>query len=242
MSVKRSTRIQPILDRLLRLENSQNDFIQRLQTDHEVQMSDLRERLIRAERMCAEIQNTDASSPSQLSLIHINTAGVEAALQAAISAEQDSASALVEAKKVVDEARRAVGTTSPATAFDVAVNGSPREDHEYIIKTVLIDLDNVERVMNNSSYVSVCRAFGLPDPKYGNEVYCVVAPKKGIKVSEPMLFIHAQKFLPAAQVPKRFFLVSDLPAGVTRQALADTQLASGFAPRPIPTTAPRSLR
>lgn len=234
MTLQRSKKAQDILDRLSRLEQSQHDLMQRLQSDHEQQMDDLRKRLQLAKQKCADAEQSDALVPAEPLFMQVNMTEVEAAVRAATFAEQESTMALEEAKKVAEEARRAAGTMSRAAICDAPNDTDSSLDNEYIVKKVSVNLDDVERVINNSSYVRVCRAFGLPDPRYGNEVYCAVVPRKGVKVSEPMLSIHAQKFLPTAQVPKRFYLLSDLPAGVTRQALADTQMSGGFESKPLP--------
>lgn len=241
MALQRSGKAQDILDRLSRLEQSQHDLMQRLQSDHNSHMTELRERLERARQKCADAEQSDALVPTEPLFMQVNMSEVEAAVRAANFAEQESTQALEEARKVAEEARRAAGGISVPAICDAPADPDVAQDSEYIVKKVSVNLDDVERVINSSSYVSVCRAFGLPDPRYGNEVYCAVVPKKGVKVSEPMLSIHAQKLLPTAQVPKRFFFVAELPAGVTRQALADAQMNGGFEPRSLLSSEPRYL-
>lgn len=241
MALQPSGKAQHILDRLSRLEQSQHDLMQRLQSDHDMHMMELRERLEKAKQKCADAEQTDALIPAEPLFMQVNMSEVEAAVRAANFAEQESAQALEEARKVAEDARRAAGGMTVPAICDAPRDGHIAHDNEYIVKKVSVNLDDVERAINSSPYVNVCRAFGLPDPRYGNEVYCAVVPKKGVKVSEPMLSIHAQKLLPTAQVPKRFYFISDLPAGVTRQALADAQMAGTIEQKPLPSTEPRYL-
>lgn len=230
----KSTKAQYILDRLSQLEESQFSLMDRMQAEHNRKMAELREKLEAARHRRDDEQCTALINPEPL-LMQVNMTEVEAAVQAASFAEQESAQALVEARKVADDARSVSGgmpqVTREAVMKDADVDYGA--DSEYIVKKVSVNLDEVERAIGNSSYVSVCRAFGLPDAKYGNEVYCAVVPKSNVKVSEPMLFIHAQKYLPTAMVPKRFYFLSDLPSGITRKALADTQMKGGLGQKPL---------
>lgn len=238
-----TNKAQAILHRLSRLEQSQHDLMERLQCDHDVQMLELRERLEQAKQRCASGPDRDSAlDVGEPLLMQVNMSEVEAAVQAASFAEQESAQALEEARQVASEARLATGGI-PQAIREATKEGDVGygADSEYIVKKVSVNLDEVERAINNSSYVSVCRAFGLPDAKYGNEVYCAVVPKKNVKVSEPMLYVHAQKYLPTAMVPKRFYFLPDLPSGITRKALADTQMAGEFDHKPLPSMEPRPL-
>ena len=245
MATEQTSKSKGILDRLTRLEHSQNEMMQRLKSDHETQMRELREKLERANQKRREAENhlilTD--SGGQPLLMEVNMTEVEAAVQAASFAEQESALALEEARKVAEDARLAAGGI-PKSARDSTKDGDVAygADSEYIFKKVSVNLDEVERAISHSPLVNVCRAFGRPDSKYGNEVYCAVVPKKNVRISEPMLFVHAQKYLPTAWVPKRFFVLEYLPSGITRKALAETQLSTDPAkPLPAPAPAPPSI-
>lgn len=232
MAAEKKSSAQGILDRLAAIEQSQQDMMQKLAVDHQQQMSELKSRLEQAEekRRDAERHSTD-----QGILMEVNMDGVEAAVQAASFAEQESAAALEEAKNVAIKARLAAGGI-PQSAREATKEGDVGfgADSEYIVKKVSVDLDAVERAISNSPLINVCRAFGRPDSKYGNEVYCAVVPKRNVRVSEPMLVVHAQKYLPTAMVPKRFFFLENLPSGITRKALADTQLASDQGKKDLP--------
>lgn len=242
MTAQRAKKAQAILDRLSTLEQSQHDMMDRLQTAHQRQMAELRSQLEEAQLKCSDADEGQLVDAPPL-LVHVNMTAVEAAVHAASFAEQESAEALAEARQVAEEARAAAGALVPvptaAPPVDPHIPYAP--DAEFIVKKVSVNLDDVERAINNSSYVSVCRAFGLPDSKYGNEVYCAVVPKKKVKVSEPMLFIHAQKYLPTAMVPKRFYFLPDLPSGITRKALADTQMSGDLGNPSLSPAEPPSL-
>lgn len=236
MTAEKKKKAQYILDRLVKLEQSQHDLMSSLQSSHDDQMSHLRQQLQDAQQKCHEA-TSDTLIEVKPVLMQVDMTEVDAAVQAASYAEQESTQALEEAKKVLQDARQAASSTYSnhhallKSASDSAASTTKPHFHitdannEYIVKKVSVNLDEVERVISSSTYVHVCRAFGLPDPKYGNEVFCAVVPKKNVKVSEPMLFIHAQKYLPTAMVPKRFYFVTDLPVGITRKALADTHMA-----------------
>lgn len=241
MTMQRPKKAQDILDRLMRLEQSQHDLMKRLELSHEQKMTQLREQLEDAQERCATASQNQLVE-TQPVLMQVDMTEVEAAVQAASFAEQESAQALEEARKVAEQARSVAGGI-PQSVRDATKDGDfgYGADSEYIVKKVSVNLDEVERVINNSPYVSVCRAFGLPDSKYGNEVYCAVVPKRSTKVSEPMLFIHAQKYLPTAMVPKRFYFVQELPAGITRKALADTHMAGDLDKQALPSMEPRPL-
>lgn len=224
MDIFRKEKVRAILDRLEKLEQQQTDMMTKLQGNHTEMMTALRLKLADAEsrRRSLYTQQVDTLSPL---LMEVNMQEVEAAVQAASFAEQESAEALQEARKVAEEARLAAGGI-PKSVREATREGDVGygADSEYIVKRVSVNLDDVERAVMTSPLVSVCRAFGRPDSKYGHEVYCAVVPRRNVRVSEPMLVIHTQKHLPTAMVPKRFFFLEDMPPGITRKALADTQM------------------
>lgn len=224
MTTEKNSKARGILERLTRLEESQHVMMEQVQSEHEKQMASLRQKLDEAETRRREAEGQARESSSAL-LMEVNMTEIEAAVQAASFAEQESALALEEARKVAEDARLAAGgipQSIRAATKEGEIGFGP--DGEYIVKKVSVNLDDVERTISTSPLVSVCRAFGRPDPKYGNEVFCALVPKRGVRVSEPMLVMYAQKHLPAAMVPKRFFFLEDMPPGITRKALADTQI------------------
>lgn len=231
---KPGNKASDILARLAALEQSQQTMMDKLHSDHASQMAELRHRLEAAEqrrRDATAAAAAEAAAPPIL--MELNMTEVEAAVQAASFAEQESAQALEEARQVAETARLAAGGI-PQAVREATKEGDVGygADSEYIVKKVSVNLDDVERAVGSSPLVSVCRAFGRPDSKYGNEVYCAVVPRRNVRVSEPMLVIHAQKHLPTAMVPKRFFFLEDLPSGITRKALADTQIPGEAAKKP----------
>jgi hypothetical protein len=236
-----SAKASGILSRLTELEQAQSRMISGMQSTHASERDALRARIASAQarRRSAEAGGAAAGAGALLPapvLMELDMREIDAAVQAASAAEQESAAALREAKDVVEKARLAAG--GGGSELVVAGGGGPGAggggagpagvgfgaDNEFIVKQVSVNLDDVERVINGSPLVEVCRAFGRPDAKYGNEVYCCVVPKRNVRVSEPMLMLYAQKYLSTALCPKRFFFLESLPTGITRKALADTRL------------------
>lgn len=234
MTTEKNSKARGILERLTRLEESQHAMMQQVKADHDKQMASLRQKLELAEARRREAEDQARESSSSL-LMEVNMTEIEAAVQAASFAEQESALALEEARKVAEDARLAAGGI-PQSIRDATKEGEIGygPDGEYIVKKVSVNLDDVERTISTSPLVSVCRAFGRPDPKYGNEVFCALVPKRGVRVSEPMLMMYAQKHLPVAMVPKRFFFLEDMPPGITRKALADTQIVDPIKKPQVP--------
>ena len=102
MANEQASKTKGILDRLTRLEHSQNEMMQRLKSDHESQMRELRDKLERANQKRREAENhlVVTDSAGQPLLMEVNMTEVEAAVQAASFAEQESALALEEARKL----------------------------------------------------------------------------------------------------------------------------------------------
>lgn len=228
-----------ILARLADLEASQSAMLSDMTKRHESERDELRARLAAAKerRRSAEVSGGggtgDVNLPAPV-LMELDMREIDAAVAAASTAEMESKTAMQEA---VDAAERAkggggqlvvagadgvpgVGGTGSASDADVGFGA----DSEFIVKQVNVNLDDVERVINGSPLVEVCRAFGRPDKKFGNEVYCCVVPKRNVRVSEPMLLLYAQKYLSSALCPKRFFFLESLPTGITRKQLAGTRM------------------
>jgi hypothetical protein len=226
-----------ILSRLRELEAAQGRVMSDMRSQHEEERAALLARIAEAnERRRAAELGHDMGVPIQPVLMEVNMTQIDAAVQAAAHAENESREALKEAQKVADSARAASTSGAVGYAMVPGVENAGDglgfgADHEYVIKQVSVNLDDVERVINNSPLVEVCRAFGRPDAKYGNEVYCCVVPKRNVRVSEPMLMLYAQKYLSTALCPKRFFFLESLPTGITRKALADTRMSELAGPQ-----------
>lgn len=225
-----------ILDRLQKLEDSQNEMIAEMKKSHAEEMEQLRSRLETANILKRQALERPSQElvPNPV-LVSYHKTEIEAAVQAASVAAQRSSEAVEEVRKVAESARLASGGI-PQSAIAATKDGSVGygPDGDYLVKRVNVNLDDVERVINSSDLVEVCRAFGRPDSRYGNEVYCAVVPKRNTRVSEPMMMTYAQKYLPAAFVPRRFFFLEDLPSGITRKALADTQEIKELSKKPLP--------
>lgn len=203
-----------ILDRLSKLESQQETMMADIRRSHQEEMEELRKRLQRANESKRAV--VSAEPAPQPVLMSVDMAEIDAAVHAAHCAAERSDRDVQELLKAALDVRKDGGKL--AIEAPPGVGG----DGEYLVKRVSVNLDDVERVINESELVEVCRAFGRPDNKYGNEVYCAVVPKRNVRVSEPMMMTHAQQYLPTAMVPKRFFFLERLPSGVTRKALADT--------------------
>ena len=225
----KSPNVQDILDRLESFEKVQEEVVRKIRKDHLDEMNTLRNRLHAAQqsRRKSELQAAVVLSPIT---VEVDMREVEAAVKAATSAEQDSARALMEARKFAEGARAASSGFSSINDWAEEEDG----DSEYIVKQVTVNLDEVERIISISPLIEICRAFGRPDPKYGNEVYCAVVSKRDKRVSERLLYIHAHKYLATPMVPKRFFFLDELPIGVTRNALAAAQMPEENPNNPSP--------
>lgn len=204
-----------ILDRLAKLETQQEEMMAGIRRSHEAEMAELRERLERANQ--SRRASVAADPVPQPVLMSVDMSEIDAAVHAAHCAAERSDRDVQELLKSALDARAGNGPRAIGPPPGVATG-----EGDYLVKRVSVNLDDVERIINESELVDVCRAFGRPDTKYGNEVYCAVVPKGNVRVSEPMMVTHAQQHLPAAMVPKRFFFLEHLPSGITRKALADT--------------------
>ena len=219
-----------ILAKLNDIEKSQREYADDIKQRHDQELSEIRGRIDKATqaRKEAEVEASRAVlAPAPPVMMEINMSSVDAAVQAAAASASESEKLRNEARQIADQAKMASGSLVNGNGVAM-IKGNDigfGPDNEFIVKKVSVNLDEVERAINSSPVVEMCKAFGRPDAKYGNEVYCAVVPKRNVRVSEPMLMIYAQKYLPTAMVPKRFFFLEDLPPGVTRKALAETSIS-----------------
>ncbi|KAJ3689311.1 hypothetical protein LUZ61_018475 [Rhynchospora tenuis] len=58
-------------------------------------------------------------------------------------------------------------------------------------------------------------AFGVPDPKYGEEINCAVIPRDGAGLTEDEVTAYCKKNLASFKVPKRIFMTDSLPKTAT---------------------------
>ncbi|GAB0494092.1 hypothetical protein MMPV_005382 [Pyropia vietnamensis] len=212
--------------------------------------------------MCAAA----ASEESAQATAAVATAA-QAAAAAAAAAERASEATLAEVRKLPpppSAAEKAMKLAVAAAASERAIAASKAAaersaaaalldvvDPNNVTKVVAISLDDVEAAVEGHPAVASARAFGRPDPKFGSEIYCAVVVKGGGRLSEPWLLLHAQSLLPAAAVPRRFYVVDEATIAADRSALAaDTKLrplsgVSGYAGAAVvrpPTWVPKSRR
>jgi acyl-CoA synthetase (AMP-forming)/AMP-acid ligase II len=213
-----------ILERLQSIEVGQKKMEDDLRAKHAAEMAEM-QRLLEetqsANRLYANREASAAVSP----VLNVNMDEVNAAVNAASMAAQDSsrhtAEAAEAAKRAAASAEEAAKSRGAAAApLDLNASKIVVNDPNNVQKSVTVSLDEVEEAMMVHPAVGVCRAFGRPDPRFGAEVYCCVLPKKGARVSEPWLKLHAQSVLPAACVPKKFFYREDLRRDTERAELS----------------------
>lgn len=211
-----------ILERLMSIETNQKTMEAELKAKHAAEMAEMQLLLEETKRGNA----SEAERALQTPVLNFNMDEVNAAVTAASLAAQDSSRHTAEA---AEAARRAAAIAEEASKQPPQVIAAPLDlnasrievnDPNNVQKTITVSLDDVEEAMNAHPAVGTCRAFGRPDPRFGAEVYCCIFPKKGARISEPWLKLHAQSVLPAAFVPKKFFYRDDLSASTERAELS----------------------
>lgn len=219
--------------------------------------------------------NTVLMTPQLLS---INMDGIEAAVTAAAASAEDSAASTAEAFKAAEAAKKAAETSErasqssqqairaipppiphPAVVVEEVPESASRDvslaafDAQSVTKVIKVSLDEIEAVMRQHPAVAAVRAFGKADTRYGYDVYCAIVAKKGARLSEAWLKLHAQSMLPATMVPRKFFACSlpslgaaDRVSLASERALQDMNATAGLsnikhikAPQWKPTTAAR---
>jgi len=176
--------------------------------------------------------NTMLMTPQLLS---INMDGIDAAVSAAAASAEESAASTAEAFKAAEAAKKAAEASERASQSSqqairaipppmppaaVIVEEVPETstvsrdvsvaafDAQSVTKVIKVSLDEVEAVMRQHPAVAAVRAFGKSDSRYGYDVYCAIVAKKGARLSEAWLKLHAQSMLPATMVPRKFFACS----------------------------------
>lgn len=211
-------------------------------------------------------------------LLSINMDAIEAAVIAAAASAEGSAASTAEAFKAAEAAKKAAEMSErasqssqqairaipppiphPAVVVEEVPEVAPRDvslaafDAQSVTKVIKVSLDDIEAVMRQHPAVAAVRAFGKADTRYGYDVYCAVVAKKGARLSEAWLKLHAQSMLPATMVPRKFFACSlpslgaaDRVSLASERALQDMNASAGLsnvkqikAPQWKPTTAAR---
>jgi acyl-CoA synthetase (AMP-forming)/AMP-acid ligase II len=201
-----------ILERLMSIECNQKRMEEELKAKHVAEMAEMKVLLEETQRRNGE------GVLMQVNMDEMNAA-VTAASMAAQSSSQHTADAAESAKRAALAAEEAASRGHAMTVLDPNSAKVEIYDPNNVQKTVVVSLDEIEEAMKMHPSVGTCRAFGRPDPRYGNEVYCAVLPKKGARLSEPWLKLHAQSVLPAACVPKKFFYREDVTNETERKSL-----------------------
>lgn len=220
--------LQMILDRLDAIEANQKAMEQEMAAKHALEMSEMQRLLdeTTAANALAMAARSDANPTIQVNMEEINAA-VAAASQAAEESSKNTKEAANSAKLAAEAAEKAAAAQivvkeekEKEPEMDLNAPKVEVNDPNNVQKTVTVSLDEIEEAMLMHPAVGVCRAFGRPDPRYGNEVYCAIVPKKGARLSEPWLKLHAQSVMPAACVPKKFFYFADLQPDSERKELS----------------------
>lgn len=87
----------------------------------------------------------------------------------------------------------------------------------------------IDAVLLSSAKVQDALSFGVPDEKYGEEIYAAVILKPGQQADEQELEAYCRLHLGAAGSPKRIFFVSEFP--LTSKNVGDRRkLAAQFSP------------
>ena len=187
--------VQQIMSRLDGIERNQRRLEEELEGKHRMEIARMRELI---EQYQEAIGKQTAPAPA-VNMDEINTA-INKAAASAESSSRDTAAAAQAAKDAAAAAAAAAAAHKANESNMVEV-----QDPDAVQKTVMVSLEEVEQAIRLHPAIESARAFGRPDPRYGVEVYCAVKPKRGARLSEPWLKLHAQSLLPAAFVPKKFF-------------------------------------
>uniref|UniRef100_A0A2P2QKX6 4-coumarate--CoA ligase n=1 Tax=Rhizophora mucronata TaxID=61149 RepID=A0A2P2QKX6_RHIMU len=73
----------------------------------------------------------------------------------------------------------------------------------------------VDAVILSHPDIAQSVAFGVPDDKYGEEIYCAVIPREGSGVDEAEVLRFCKKNLAGFKVPKKVFVTDSLPKTAT---------------------------
>lgn len=215
----------------------------------------------------AAIMCAAAASEESAQATAVAAQAAQAAAAAAAAAERASEATAAEVRKLPpppSAAEKAMKLAVAAAAAERAIAASKAAaeraaaaalldvvDPNNVTKVVAVSLIDVDAAVEDHPAVAAARAFGRPDPRFGWEVFCAVVVKAGGRLSEPWLLLHVQSLLPAAAVPRRFFLVDEAMVVADRATLAaDTKLrplsgVSGYAGAAVvrpPTWVPKSRR
>ncbi|KAK7380311.1 hypothetical protein VNO78_32819 [Psophocarpus tetragonolobus] len=77
----------------------------------------------------------------------------------------------------------------------------------------------VDAVLLSHPDIAQAVAFGVPDPKYGEEIHCAVISREGSDVDEAEVLRYCKKNLASFKVPKKVFITDSLPKTATGKIL-----------------------
>lgn len=213
-----------ILRRLEAIEANQARLASDLAMKNEAELEDLRQRLEEAEiaaDRAAESGGSLAPVDAGPVMLDVRMDELEAAVMAAAASAENSAN---NTRQALQAAKDVAETTHGSNQSREVAIASTTGDQGALTKTVRVALDDVETALRSHPAVEHARAFGRKDKRYGAEVFCAIVPKRGARVSEPWLKLHAQSLLPITFVPKKFYYLDELPDGMSRRELSESPL------------------
>ncbi|KAL2334707.1 hypothetical protein Fmac_015920 [Flemingia macrophylla] len=77
----------------------------------------------------------------------------------------------------------------------------------------------VDAVLLSHPDIAQAVAFGVPDPKYGEEIHCAIIPREGSDIDEAEVLRYSKKNLASFKVPKKVFITDSLPKTATGKIL-----------------------
>lgn len=209
-----------ILARLQAIEENHRRLQQDVEGRNAAELAEMRRRVAEAEAE-AEAVAEGGEIGANGKVVDVRMVELEAAVMAAAASAESSASNTREALKAAREVADAAYGANHSKPVEVKASTG---DQGALTKTVRVPLDDVEKAIKEHPAVDKAKAFGRKDKRFGTEVFCAIVPKKGARVSEPWLKLHAQSMLPAQMVPKKFYYMSAIPDGMTRRELSESNL------------------
>lgn len=207
-----------ILSRLEAIEENHRRLREDVEGRNAAEIEEMKRRIAEAE---AEAERLKMSMSNTGQVVDLRMEDLEAAVLAAAASAETSANNTREAVKAAREVADATYGGNHSQPVELKASTG---DQGALTKTVKVPLDDVEKAMKSHPSVEHARAFGRKDKRFGAEVYCAIVPKRGARVSEAWLKLHAQSVLPAPMVPKKFYYMSKLPEDMTRRQLSESNL------------------
>ncbi|KAJ8904022.1 hypothetical protein NDN08_000552 [Rhodosorus marinus] len=96
-------------------------------------------------------------------------------------------------------------------------------------KRVRVEMADIERTMAMHPSVEKAVAFPVSDGSSAPEIAVAVKTKPGARVTDKWLKVHAQSILPTIAVPSKWYSISEIPVGATREDIASSNELVEFA-------------